>query len=75
MPVDLIINQLTFDKLTAGRFWTTERVKAFLSAVPIGSMLILDLYSDEVSRLFSSFFTAARACHAVVIIFFFTTAR
>lgn len=27
-------------------FWTYERAQAYLNAVPIGSMLILDLYSD-----------------------------
>lgn len=27
-------------------FWTVARAKAYLSGVPIGKMLILDLYSD-----------------------------
>ena len=27
-------------------FWTYDRTKAYLSGVPLGSMLILDLYSD-----------------------------
>jgi len=31
---------------SAATFWTPDRVRAFLSGVPLGSMLILDLYSD-----------------------------
>ena len=30
----------------SGDFWSTERVRAFLAGVPLGGMLILDLYSD-----------------------------
>ena len=39
-------------------FWTYDRVKAFLSSVPIGSMIILDLNSEDgpVWNLYDSFF-------------------
>ena len=39
-------------------FWTYDRVQAFLSSVPIGSMIILDLNSEDgpVWNLYDSFF-------------------
>jgi len=30
----------------SGDFWTSDRVRAFLAGVPIGAMIILDLFSD-----------------------------
>ena len=29
-------------------FWTNQNVKAFLSKIPKGNLLILDLYAEEI---------------------------